>query len=274
MGRANVDKDQKLSVMRRMHCLGLRSERTTEGLVPRYHAVSHRRPPLLSKKMYKTFSSQDLLREPALKLLEESYIQRQRGVTMRGEVEVRKAQVDAQKRQREERGERKSFDAKKLMRMFGGAIKVEKRVLDKGAGVAGAASGSPNAADTELEEIEDTSPELLRDAEVLRTAALASTLYRAEKDILYASSRFLKTTAKPPLFWKPKLYTRRYEREIDRQEDRLEDDIKPFKKRMLGLIEDVMDSKEEGESSSSSSSRRGDAKSSSASASARRDGKE
>jgi len=217
--------------------------------------------------MYKAFSSQDLLREPALKLLEESYVLRQRGISKRGEVEVRKAQVEAQKRQKEERGERKSFDAKKLMRMFGGAIRVEKRVLDKGAGVAGAASGGPTAADTELEEIVDTSPELLRDAEVLRTAALASTLYRAEKDILYASSRFLKTTAKPPLFWKPKLYTRRYEREIDRQEDRLEDDIKPFKKRMLGLIEGAMDAKEEGEGSSSS--RRGDASSSSASASAR-----
>lgn len=213
--------------------------------------------------MNKPYSAQDLLREPAGKLLEESYALRQRGLSLRGEVEARKAAQEAQKRQREERGERKAFDAGKMMRMFGGAIKVEKRVLDKGAG------GTNPDTEPPLEDIVDTSPELLRDAEVLRAAALASTLYQAEKDILYASSRFLRTTAKPPLFWKPKLYTRRYEREIDRQEDRLEDDIKHFKKRMLRSIEDAMDAKEEG-GSSSSSSRGGDASFSSA----RGDGKQ
>ena len=207
--------------------------------------------------MNKPYSAQDLLREPAGKLLEESYALRQRGLSVRSEVEGRKAAQEAQKRQREERGERKAFDAGKMMRMFGGAIKVEKRVLDKGAG------GTNPDTEQPLEDLVDTSPELLKDAEILRTAALASTLYRAEKDILYASSRFLRTTAKPPLFWKPKLYTRRYEREIDRQEDRLEDDIKPFKKRMLRSIEDAIDAKEEG-GFSSSSSRGGDASSSSA----------
>jgi len=218
--------------------------------------------------MFKPYSAQDLLREPAEKLLEESYTLRQRGLSLRSEVEGRKAAQEAQRLQRDERGERKAFDAGKMSRMFGGAIRVEKRVLDKGAAAAAAGGTNP---DTELlEDIVDTSPELLKDAEVLRTAALASTLYRAEKDILYASSRFLRTTAKPPLFWKPKLYTRRVEREIDKQEDRLEDDIKPFKKRMLRSIEDAMSAKEEGEGSSSSSSRGGGASSSSA----RGDGKQ
>jgi len=104
-------------------------------------------------------------------------------------------------------------------RLLGGLIKVEKREadLDKMA--------------------EEPAADVLKRAKLMRMGAQACAVLKAEKDLLSASSRFLRTKAKPPLYWKPKRYSHRVEEALDNQEVEVERTLAGTRARLKELLE-------------------------------------